>query len=70
MTIVNKIINTSAIRWLKKTLGRMADAVFSMTSLDCSKEDVNVFLENRNRSPIEMIITVSKTIQNFKMNLD
>jgi hypothetical protein len=64
------VINTRAIKWLKKTLGRIAEAVFFMTSLDCSKEEVNVFLENKKRSPIELIIPVRKTIQNFKMNLD
>jgi hypothetical protein len=64
------VINTRAIKWLKKTLGRIAEAVFFMTILDCSKEEVNVFLENKKRSPIEMIIPVRKTIQNFKMNLD
>jgi hypothetical protein len=69
-TIASKEINMNAITWLRKTSGKIAEAVFFITSLDCSNEDVNVFSENNNTSPVEMIIPTSKTIQNFKMNLD
>jgi hypothetical protein len=69
-TIVASVISARVIKLLKKTLGRIAKAVFFIVSLDCSKEDVNVSFEKRKRSPVEIIIPINKTMQNFKMNLN
>ena len=68
--MVAKVTTMRVMTLVKITAGMMAVAVFRITNLECSKEDVSVPCAKKKRKAVDRMDPANTIRQNFNINLN
>lgn len=68
--MVEKVMTMRVMTLVKITEGMMAVAVFRITNLECSNEDVSVPWAKKKRMAVDMMDPAKTIRQNFNINLN